>query len=229
MSPTLQATEPQQNGDPFYTPERVATDLIQLDKPPRAKMRLLVADFAAGEGDLLHLAAKNWKNIRLFATDIDRRIVIRLKRSQPHWRVGCVDFLADRSRRGSRLLEQLRGRVDVVLLNPPFSCRGGTQFTVNFEGIQTKCSAAMAFVVHGLSYLRTGGELRAILPASVLSSHKDMASRRALAEHITVEVVRHYGPSTFEGCHPSTVLVRFQMVAPPPVINDLKQLPSRLV
>ena len=227
MSPTLQAAKPQQNRDPFYTPEHVATDLIQLDNPPRAKKHALVADFAAGEGDLLRLAAVSWKDVCLFATDIDRRIVARLKRKQPHWEVGCVNFLADRSRRGSRLLKQLRGRVDIVLLNPPFSCRGGTQFTANFEGAQTKCSAAMAFVVLGLSYLRAGGELRAILPASVLSSQKDMAIRRALAAHIKIEVARHYSPSTFRGCCPSTVLVRFLKVAPDPCSDDLKQLPSR--
>ena len=227
MSPTLQVAKPQRNGDPFYTPEHVATDLIQLDEPPRAKRLALVADFAAGEGDLLRLAAMNWKNVHLFATDIDRWIVTRLKQRQPHWGVGCVNFLADRSRRGSRLLERLRGRVDIVLLNPPFSCRGGTRFTVNFEDTQIKCSVAMAFVVLGLSYLRTGGELRAILPASVLSSQKDMAISRALAAHITIEVARHYGPSTFRGCHPSTVLVRFLKVAPDPCTDNLKQLPSR--
>ena len=227
MSLTLQAAKAQKNGDPFYTPEHVATDLIQLDEPPRAKRRALVADFAAGKGDLLRVAAMNWKNVRLFATDIDHRIVTQLKRRQPHWGVGCVNFLAVRSRRGSRLLERLRETLDIVLLNPPFSCRGGTQFTVNFEGTQTKCSTAMAFVVLGLSYLRTGGELRAILPASVISSQKDMATRRALAAHITIEVARHYGPSTFRGCHPSTVLVRFLKVAPDPCTDNFKQVPSR--
>ena len=77
MSPTLQTAKPQRSRDPFYTPEHVATDLIQLDAPPREKRNALVADFAAGEGDLLRLAAVNWKNVRLFATDIDHRIVTR--------------------------------------------------------------------------------------------------------------------------------------------------------
>ena len=165
--------------------------------------------------------------MHLVATDIDHRIGARLKRKQPDWEVGCVNFLADRSRRRSQLLERLRGRIDIVLLNPPFSCRGGTKFTANVEGAQTKCSAAMAFVVLGLSYLRTGGELRAILPASVMSSQKDLPTRRALAAHIKIEVARHYGPSTFRGCHPRTVLVRFLKVTPEPCTDNLKQLPSR--
>jgi predicted RNA methylase len=167
----------------------------------------VVADFAAGDGALLRAAAERWPKASLVATDIDPRVVRSLRASNPDWRVGRVDFLKEQSRARSALVRSMMGRVDLALLNPPFSCRGGTRVTVRSGGDLATCSVAMAFVIQGLNYLSTRGELRAVLPASVLFSQKDANARRLIRAQADLVTLAEYGRDTFERCYPSTVLV----------------------
>ena len=198
--------------DSYATPNSVALDLIRSGKRPRPAA--VVADFAAGSGTLLSLADKRWDHINLLATDIDRRVVAGLRKRRPQWMIGCVDFLNRRSRIRSPYLREYEGCVDLILLNPPFSCRGGTRYSIEIAGNALMCSTAMAFVLLSVSYLRDGGELRAILPAGLLSSQKDSAARSYCTDNLMVEVARVYGRGTFQNCFPRTALVVIRKTPP---------------
>ena len=175
---------------------------------PRRRGDVIVADFAAGEGDLLQAAADRWPASRIVAVDIDEVTVRRLRRKHPEWSIGVADFLDSQSRARSGVLRSVRRKVDLLLLNPPFSCRGGTKMSLDVTGERLDCSLAMAFVLIGKEYLRDDGEIRAILPAGAVSSQKDTAARAYLNRHAAVSFGAQYDRNTFVGCSPQTVLLR---------------------
>ena len=113
--------------DIHYTPSALATSLVQATSEVRPK---LVADLAAGNGNLLLAAEQVWPNARFVATDIDPRAVRRLGRLRPSWTVGRCDLRSVPSRRSCLALKNMRKSACLLLLNPPFSCRGGTRFPV---------------------------------------------------------------------------------------------------
>ena len=63
----------------------------------------------------------------MVGTDIDCRAVRKLRKVSESWRTGVCDFMNPRSRQSSPVLRSLNGRTNLVLLNPPFSCRGGQE------------------------------------------------------------------------------------------------------
>ena len=192
--------------DPFSTPEHVAMDLFRMAS--RKRGNVVVADFAAGEGDLLWTAGEHWPDSRIVAVDIDEVTVQGLRRKYPEWSIGVADFLDSQSRARSRELQSVKGKVDLLLLNPPFSCRGGTKMSLDIAGERVDCSRAMAFVLIGKEYLRDDGEIRAILPAGAVYSQKDAAARAYLNRHADVSFGTQYDRNTFVGCYPQTVLLR---------------------
>ena len=192
--------------DPFWTPEHVAIDLFRM--APRRCGEMIVADFTAGEGDLLRAAADCWPDSRMVAADIDEVTVRRLRRKHPEWSIGVADFLDPQSRARSRVLRSVRGKVGLLLLNPPFSCRGGKKIALDVGGERLCCSLAMAFILIGKEYLRDDGEIRAILPAGAVSSQKDAVARAYLNRHAAVSFGAQYDRNTFVDCYPQTVLVR---------------------
>ena len=175
---------------------------------PPGRSKAVIADFAAGEGDLLKTAVDRWPDSKIVAVDVDKATIRRLRRKHPDWNIGVSDFLNAQSRRQCHVLRAVKGMVDLLVLNPPFSCRGGTKVSLNIAGEYLDCSLAMAFVLIGKEYLRTDGEIRAIMPAGSAYSQKDTAARAYLNRHATVSFGEQYDRNTFSGCFPNTVLLR---------------------
>ncbi len=105
--------------DTFYTPESVAERLVTAIDHPDPE---LIADFTAGSGSLLSVAQARWPAARIVATEINSGVVRQIKECHPDWLTGKCDFLSSRSRGSCTALRGIAGTVDVVLLNPPFSC-----------------------------------------------------------------------------------------------------------
>lgn len=186
--------------DRHYTPADMASRLVSgISKRPT-----LIADFAVGEGALLNAAKNKWPKARLIGTDIDRSAVQLLDKKHRSRAQRC-NFLSKKSRQRCSLLNKHIESFDVILLNPPFSCKGGLSHRVSFAGNTIKCSPAMAFILHGLSYLKADGVLGAILPASCMTSEKDRAARKAISEQYQLEWKRSNSTSDFEGCSVSVV------------------------
>ena len=182
-----------------------------------------MADFAAGDGALLRAILKH-RRIRLVcATDIDRRVLDRLATttSAPIWLTGKCDFLSARSRAASPIIQTIGGRLDLALLNPPFSCRGSHRVTARLGHTLVKCSVALAFVVLAVEQLRDGGEVIALLPRGTLTNEKDVGAWRHLRSVTECAVIEEFSRTAFRNCFPETVLVRFRRKGP---ANDAQQL-----
>ena len=179
---------------------------------PSQGEEFVVADFAAGPGELLFAAESLWPMATVVATDIDPLAVRKLRVISRGWHTGVCDFLNPRSRRSSSLLRSLMGHTDLVLLNPPFSSRGGKRISATSGGVTTKCSLGLAFVVNAIDYLVDGGELIAVLPEGSMTSERDATTWNLLRGLGSVEVLKTNGFGTFARAAVRTAVVRFQRV-----------------
>lgn len=186
--------------DAIYTPPDLAefvTDAVSLGAPRS------IADFAAGDGALLRAAAVRWPDASLFGSDIDMQAVQTITSLVP----GCIsaqhDFLS-MSSDGA-----LAGRsFDLILLSPPFSIRGNTRHTAEVEGVTHHASKALAFAARALRFLAPGGEVVAILPASVMVSERDAALLVALEESGSVEQIGDIKRAAFKSHAVAVVVLR---------------------
>ncbi len=192
-------------GDSIYTPSVLATKMVSL-----ARVRSVhhVADFAAGDGQLLRAARLRWPESRCIATDVSASAVASLRRKHPDWTAGQCNFLVQESRKRCRAITGFLNRLPLILLNPPFSCRGAMRHSAMVDGEEVPCSPALAFVLTAMAFLRDRGELVAVLPAGCLRSEKDRFAWTVIRRTCMLEVLAANGHRTFEGCFPKTVLVR---------------------
>jgi hypothetical protein len=193
------------NKDEFYTPPSLARDMVEAASESLDVTS--VADFAAGGGALLEAAQVKWAPSRVIATDVSTRSVSLLRKMHPDWVVGRCDFLSNRSRSASHAL-RASDATSLVLLNPPFSSRGGARVVVNSAVGAMSASRALGFVLSALPYLAVHGEIVALLPAGTLDLQKDAAAWLWLRSKFSLVIVERYGRTAFSGAHARTVLVR---------------------
>jgi predicted RNA methylase len=167
----------------------------------------VIADFAAGSGELIRQAQQRWPSATFLATDINKNIVSRLRRQNAGWLVGKCDFLNYKSRKLCSVTSALP-EVSVVLLNPPFSCKGASRFQTHFRESTIRCSLALAFVFESLLFLKSGGQLAALLPAGSLTSEKDKHAWKVLDALYEIRTFGTNGRTTFHDCSAETVIVR---------------------
>ncbi|WP_371417123.1 methyltransferase [Granulicella sp. S156] len=192
--------------DAIYTPAPLAASIVRKQR----RLPSIVADFACGHGELLKAAASKWNHSKIVGVDVSRSAVACARRNLPAAEIGCCDFLSARSRRRCATLHAVWGQVDLILLNPPFSCRGGTRLAVDTDLFRTSCSVAMSFVLHAFEYLSKTGEIVAILPAGCLSADKDREAWELLRLQSTVKVLSDHDHRTFDSCSPRTFVVRIK-------------------
>ena len=213
--------------DKIYTPPHLAAMMAGASTiRPGQGEKFVVADFAAGSGELLLAAATIWPKATMVATDLDSRAVRNLRKIYHWWQTGVCDFMNPRSRQSSPILRSLIGRTNLALLNPPFSCRGGKRVPATVGGTTSKCSMGLAFLVNSIDYLAEGGELIAVLPQGSLTSEKDAATWSLLSRMGDTEVLKNNGFGTFPRAAVRTAVIRFRKrhsrakTALPPVPND---------
>lgn len=188
--------------DGFYTPKNLARDLIGFSRQDNPKH---IADFAVGGGSLLAAASEVWPNAKLHGIDIDPAAISETETRLPSIKSYSSDFLSDES---LRLTYGLFGAIDLIVLNPPFSCRGSLFEKVFYGDKSVKCSKAMAFILRSCRYLRPGGEILAIVPRSCLFSQKDSHSRKVISDLHTVEDLGIYERPGFLKASVSVHLIR---------------------
>lgn len=168
--------------DEFDTPPPLAAKLVRVAEQICSNDPLTVADFAVGTGELLEAAKLRWPKANVFGCDISGDRVARLAQTRTNWALAQCDFLNSTSRNSLPDLEAIKNKVDLAVLNPPFSARGGTRATVNFDGGTLRCSPAMAFVLTAAQYLSPDGNIVALLPAGALHADRDQTARSALRQ-----------------------------------------------
>lgn len=204
--------------DQYFTPTALANELaaaVTIKTAPE-----IVGDFAAGDGELLRAIEKRWKSVACIAIDIDDVVVSKLKFNHPHWMVNTCDFLNEESRNSVDNLFANIGKFSVILLNPPFSCRGGTKYSVSIGEKRIFCSPAFAFVIEATKFLDKGGQLVALIPSNLMHSEKDAVAREELTKNYGLELVSHYPRGAFTSCTPRTSIIRLTPSSPS---YDLKE------
>jgi tRNA1(Val) A37 N6-methylase TrmN6 len=187
--------------DPHYTPADLANRLIKRIKKDKVSS---IADFCVGEGNLLKAANIKWQNSTFYGNDISSQVLRTLKREYPDWVLGNCDFLNLKSRNKSIIFKR---KYDIILLNPPFTCKGSTVQSVNIEERVYHMSIAMAYLVEAIKYLKKDGVLYAILPQSIAYSQKDEKIRIYLKEKYHLKIFEELNNQCFEKCSPNIVLV----------------------
>ena len=174
----------------------------------RAGCPTYVADFAAGDGRLLKAAQGLWPQCQVIATDINEESISLLHCTEPTWKVGQCDFVETKSRNGCDVLKNVLGKVSLVLLNPPFSLRGGQRWTVTIGEAEVQCSIALAFVIACLPYLAPDGQIVAILPIGSICSERDKFAWEKLREVCLIKEIQKNSHNAFGGCSANTVIMR---------------------
>lgn len=216
--------------DKFYTPDYVADRLVG---HVAEKEIQTVADFCVGDGDLLKAVLRRFPKVKCFGVDISKESIARLKKEHPDWSLGACDFLE----RGK--VAKLKGiedkKYDLIVFNPPFTCKGSTLCRIVFDGQAFKCSTALMFLTEALGYLSEAGVLYAILPIGCLCSQKDKVLWDYLAEHYQLKVLEKLDRPYWKKCSPNVLLVSLNSIAARAVENrsegfDFTHLPiTRIV
>lgn len=198
--------------DAHFTPSSIAQRMVSASSLISVSS---IADFAVGDGALLRAAAVRWPQATVIGTDIEHSFVRQTRRRHPDWRTGRCDFLRARSRQACRALQGVSNKTDLVLLNPPFSCRGAHRISVTVQGPEGQandisCSVALGFTLTALAYLAPGGEMIALVPSSCLTSEKDRTARLVLEKAFLVETVECLELGAFPKCAARTVILRIR-------------------
>ncbi|MBO9546960.1 N-6 DNA methylase [Caulobacter sp.] len=191
--------------DQFYTPPALATFLAGA---ARVRRPGIIADFAMGDGALLRAAEARWPRAKLFGSDINPAAGEAAAGLDCRPNFSVFDFLSDGAEPDE--MRPLVGRCDIILLNPPFTCKGNKRFSVDVKGVSLAGSKALVFVARALRYLKPGGEILAIVPASCATSERDNALLETLRKTFTVEQVGEINRNGFDGCSVAVIMLRLR-------------------
>ena len=163
-----------------------------------------VLDVAAGMGSLALAARERYQRAQLTTLEFNSASVLFLKEVMPEG----VHLRADLLRlKVPTTVLQLFEAADLVVCNPPFRVveRALSQVLLKQVGIPTdwpielRQRAEVAFIVHSLSMLKSGGELGMFLPACFMTGHKYEPFRKWLLSSLTVDKVVGFPTSAFGG------------------------------
>lgn len=189
--------------DSYYTPSSLADKLINFVKPNKISRAV---DFCVGDGNLLKAVAKRYKHTLLYGTDISVSALQKLSNDCPNWSLEQCDFKIDDSVDNVPFLKE--GFFDLIVLNPPFTCKGSVVETIFFEGNLYRVSTAMFFLMKSLKYLSSDGGLYAILPISCVYSVKDRKAWDYLKKHYNACILEESNKVSFTSkCAPNIALV----------------------
>lgn len=163
-----------------------------------------VADICVGEGNLLRAAQKRKGGLLCFGTDISHIIISNLRTKFPDWILESCDFLDEESRNKTFLSQR---KFDLLLLNPPFTCKGSIISVVTYKGEEYHVSTSMSFLVNVLGYIKPEGELFAIMPISTIYSQKDRKIWSEVFKDFTVVVHQESERELFGECTPNVVII----------------------
>jgi predicted RNA methylase len=204
--------------DSHYTPTELADRLVSFISK---KDVYFIADFCVGEGELLRAAKKKWSNAKFCGNDISGKAIQLLRGNYPDWILEKCDFL-NRKARDEKLF--FKSTFDVILLNPPFTCKGSTIHIINFDGIEFHASTAMFFIVEAIKYLHKNSVLYAILPQSIAYSDKDEKIRVYLREKYNFKMLEELNNQGFEKCTPNIILASINDTQSIDLNNTFKQI-----
>lgn len=196
--------------DQHFTPPLLANLLV--DCLPTRFQPSYIADFAVGEGSLIYAALKKWpRGVNVVANDLSIDTLNILDHND--WQKFNVDFLDIKAIDGSTLKE-LEKKIDLILLNPPFSQRGIKP--ILWEGVDTKIKSGVAlkFIFNALKFLKSGGFLLAVVPNGCLTSQRDEKALNYLKENYEFKIISQNEEATFEKVRVKTSIIMIENIKP---------------
>lgn len=189
--------------DSFYTPIHLANRLMSHVTEDSIQTAI---DFCVGNGNLLKAVHNRFNKAKLFGTDISDDIIEEMATQHTDWTLGVCDFKDNTSIKQLSFLKNKH--FDLIILNPPFTCKGSNVEHIKFRGRPYKVSTAMMFIMKSLKYLSPSGSLYAILPISCVYSQKDKAAWQYLQTNYNACILEelkhvHFG----HRCSPNIALV----------------------
>jgi len=188
--------------DSYYTSTPLAKELVSYVADRHFSS---VADFCVGDGELLRAAHSIWKKIKCYGVDISHDVISQLSITHPTWFVEKCDFTDSSCREKCTITNDKK--YDLIVLNPPFTCKGSTINKVMFNGEEYRMSTAMMFVVEALQYMHKESVLLAILPISCAYSQKDRKIWQILEEKYNLKILEERDKQCFKKCNPNIVLI----------------------
>ena len=188
--------------DAFYTPAGLARRLLSF----AIEIPQTTIDFCVGDGGLLAAAEQRFPGTTCYGVDISEEVITELKLRQPAWNLAHCDF---KDEEVLTKIPFLNGRrFDLIVLNPPFTCRGGSINKVFIGEDEYHVSTAMSFLVGALPYLSDKGSIYAILPITCVYSEKDRRCWQYLRDNYHACVLTEVHKASFRGrCTPNIVIV----------------------
>jgi len=194
--------------DAHYTPVEVAKYMV--DSLGTAFLPAVIADFAAGQGNLLAATERRWPNALRIANDVDRAATNAIRRKFPDWQLTSADFFCIDSIYKTKL-KNMFGGVDLAIINPPFSQRGIKPIPVVIGGESFTCGVATAFVSRTIEFLSPSGQMIALLPRGGVHSRRDAKAWEALLSIANVNELAIVSRRAFAEVFPETSIYHFEM------------------
>ena len=210
--------------DDIYTPDALARVLLELSRQQEPRH---IADFSVGAGSLLSAAKELWPKAKLYGVDLNPGALQEAKNLLSELEIFDADFLSEECLQKT---SALIGAMDLIVLNPPFTCRGAAYELTDFEGSAVKSSKAMAFLLRSCLFLAPRGEILAIVPRSCLFSLKDEKARRAICGSHLLEDLGAYQSPGFRKASVSVHLIRVTRLTHRPALTvDVQSHVNRII
>ncbi|WP_167343335.1 N-6 DNA methylase [Rhodococcus erythropolis] len=192
--------------DQYYTPEWLAKTIAELVPDGLSGP---VFDPSAGEGALLRFVDQRFGgDVSIIGADINPKSVQLMTKEFPEWIVGRADALNVRSRNASSVWRRVREeRVGIVVLNPPFSYRGGSGIWVEYKNFRGRLSPAAAFVALMLTEVDPVHGVLAVLPKGVINGIRCQDFWREVREDFNFELQQDLYSGTFAGARANASVV----------------------
>lgn len=174
-----------------------------------------IVDPAAGTGALLAAAEQSGRHFTPIALDSDPAVVRELRRKHPAWVVSVADSLSARSRSRSRAWRLARSAgVEWVLLNPPFSYRGGPAIHTTIGDFSGRVSPSAQFLAMALNELQPRNGVLAVLPDGVVRGDKYDAFWEAVCQKHRLVEIADLRSSAFQGVRAHCRIVKLERLEP---------------
>ena len=188
--------------DDFYTPTELADKLASFIIEDGL---VSAVDFCVGDGDLLKAVERRFPNLDFFGTDIAEEAIATLRIMHPSWQLAVCDFTDTEAFGNLNILGSRK--FDLIVLNPPFTCKGSSICKIVFDEKPYHVSTAMQFVANAMKYRNANGIIYAILPSSCAYSQKDRLLWQYLEKHYNLQILEKPNRMYWKNCSASIILV----------------------
>ncbi|MEB4211300.1 class I SAM-dependent DNA methyltransferase [Mycobacterium sp. 94-17] len=204
------ASESKKGAGQYFTPRLLIQSMVRCIKPdPRASKDFTIDDPACGTGGFL-VAAYEWLKDQTVGGALDRETARRVRTStyfgqdfvpRPR-RLALMNLYLHQVEPHISLTDSIyevpsSHRYDIVLTNPPFGTKGGSQAPDREDFVIQTRNKQLNFIQHVLTILKHGGRAAVVVPDNVLFAEQAGEVFQVLMEDCDVHTVLRCPRGTF--------------------------------